>query len=180
MVCNNAHSDLNTLVTGIPQGSVLVPTLFCLYYNGIIYSFTNCDSTLFADDTEAYYSHCDLSIAQQRVNFDLEHVNSWLENNAMVANVKKTKSMIIASKPKVKMANKLELSLQDERLDEVTHFDYLGVRVVNNTISWDMHVAKLSQRIHPIAYAFKPNVSFSSEICPTSYLQTMAKNHGHD
>ena len=56
---------------------------------------------------------------------------SWLENNAMVANEKKTKSMIIASKPKVKMANKFELSLQDERLDEVTHFHYLGVRVNN-------------------------------------------------
>ena len=47
----------------------------------------------------------------------------------------------------------IELSLQDERLDEVTHFDYLGVRV-NNTISWDEHVAKLMQSICPISLCF--------------------------
>ena len=52
----NAQSVLEYITTGVPQGSVLGPTLFCLYYNTIIHSFTECNPFLYADDTEAHFS----------------------------------------------------------------------------------------------------------------------------
>ena len=40
--------------------------------HGIINSFTDCDSTLFADDTEAHFFQHDPSFAQEKANYDLQ------------------------------------------------------------------------------------------------------------
>ena len=63
----NAQSDLKYITNDVPLGSVLGPTLFCLYYNTIVRSFTECDlfkkrsHSVNADDTEIHHSHIDLA-----------------------------------------------------------------------------------------------------------------------
>lgn len=51
----------------------------------------------YADDTEAHFSHNDLALAQAKINNDLMNVDQWLSQNRMIANVKKTKSLLIGS-----------------------------------------------------------------------------------
>ena len=111
------------ITDGVPQGSVLGPTLFCLYYNTIVHSFTECDPFLYADDTEVHYSDKDLASAQAKINIDFINVDQWLPQNRMIANVKKTKSLLIGPKPAIKKAGKLELWLSDESVEQVDSFD---------------------------------------------------------
>ena len=144
VVHKNAKSDIEVITKGVPQGSVLGPT-FCLYVNTIVSSFENCDSILYADDTEIHYSDKDLSTARTKVNQDMTNVDHWLTQNRMIANVKKTKAMLIGSRQTIKKAEKIKIHLNNKTIEQVTTFDYLGVRV-NNDLSWEPHISRLCQR----------------------------------
>ena len=65
----------------------------------------------------------------------------------MIAIVKKTKSLQIGSKPAIKKAEKLEVRLSDETVEQVDSFDYLGLRV-SNCLSCESHITRLCRRTH--------------------------------
>ena len=54
---NSNRSDLQNIICGVPQGSILDPLLFILYINDITYTSDVLDFILFADDTTILYSH---------------------------------------------------------------------------------------------------------------------------
>ena len=88
VVCNNAKSESLTVNYGVPQGSVLGPSLFCLTFNPIANSFVDSKPSLYADDIEAHFSHSNLDLAQSMINQDLQGVDQWLADNKMIPNVK--------------------------------------------------------------------------------------------
>ena len=53
--------------------------------------------------------------------------------------------MFIGSRQALKKANDIGIYLDNEVLDEVTTFDYLGVRI-SDILSWEHHVNKMSTR----------------------------------
>ena len=93
VVYQNGQSDLGYITNGVLQGSVLGPTLFCLYCNTIVHSFTECGLFLYADDTEIHHVDKDLALAQAKINIYLMNVDQWLLQNRTIANVKKIKSL---------------------------------------------------------------------------------------
>ena len=148
VVLNGVHSQLLPINYGVPQGSVLGPSLFCLLFNPMVDSFISSSPSLYADDVETHCSHSNLDVAQTQMNNDLKRVDQWLADNRMIPNVKKTKTMVIGSRQALKKANKIEIYLDNKILDVVTTFDYLGVRI-NNILSWEHHIGRICQRLYP-------------------------------
>ena len=80
---NTVQSTEKSILTGVPQGSILGPLLFILYINDI----QNCTKTvsilLFADDTSVLYSHSNIKILQETLQIDMNKIAEWLKLNKL-------------------------------------------------------------------------------------------------
>ena len=76
VVVNNELSDWSSVVSGIPQGSVLGPSLFTIFINDILNDITS-KVIFFADDTKLYSSHLN-HLIQEDWNHLLQWSNKWI------------------------------------------------------------------------------------------------------
>ena len=86
-----------TITCGVPQESILGPTLFSLYIKNIV-NHSNFNTRLFADDTMLMMHEKNLSVLNTKVNSELEKIQLWLTKTKLSLNYSKTTYMIIAPK----------------------------------------------------------------------------------
>ena len=137
-----------TITYGIPQGSVLGPTLFNIHIDSISDVCDSCDIVLYADDTGIHTSSKDVKIAEQYVNEDLGRVTDRLSTDGLICNHKKSEAILIGSKHAVKNAPDLQIIMDGRLLKQCEDFKYLGV-YIDNTLSWNKHITYLASRIYP-------------------------------
>ena len=65
-------SMLNSIIHGVPQGSVLGPLLFLLYINDLHDAIKYCMVHHFADDTNLLLFDSSLKSLQKKINIDLK------------------------------------------------------------------------------------------------------------
>ena len=81
------------ITCGIPQGSVLGPTLFLIYMNDL----PDChamQTLLFADDTALLMSGPNILGLQNTINDELKNVQKWLIQNKLTLNLNKTNYLL--------------------------------------------------------------------------------------
>ena len=70
----------------------------------------------------------------------LDQVSNWCDNNHMVINPIKTKSMTIATRQKHQLSPlPLDLVLNGAKIDQVSEHRLLGI-TINNKLRWDSHI----------------------------------------
>jgi hypothetical protein len=75
-------------------------------------------------------------------------VDQRLADNRMIPNVKKNKIYGNWITTCTEKGNDIEIYLDNEIIDVVTTFDYLGFRI-SNILSWEQHVSRICQRLYP-------------------------------
>ena len=140
------RSDELAIVTGVPQGSILGPLLFIIYINDMPNCIENCSVNLYADDTVIYYSGVSIEDIESYVKRDLKSLSQWLEDNKLVLNALKTKSMLFTSNRHKHKDTNLSLCHQDKSIEAVTSYKYLGV-VFNKHISWKNHAEYVCNKV---------------------------------
>ena len=83
VVVNGQHSYPRSVISGVPQGSVLGPILFILYINDLHKVVCNCNAGSFADDTKIERK-IDISEDADSVQHDLDNIIEWSKKNNMV------------------------------------------------------------------------------------------------
>ena len=92
---NDVFSHLLNMSTGMPQGSILGPTLFSLYVNDLP-GASDFETRLFTDDTVLIMNDVCLSSLESKVNSEIKRVEKWLWNNKLTLNLSKTTFMIVS------------------------------------------------------------------------------------
>ena len=97
VVINGISSSLTTVISGVPQGSVLGPLLFLIYINDICSLNISGQMVLYADDLVLYkviHNERDFMDLQS----DILEVAKWVQDNSLTFNTSKCRSILITHK----------------------------------------------------------------------------------
>lgn len=160
-------SDKRLICYGVPQGSILGPTLFLVYMDQLCsMSLQNCNIFAYADDTALLIYGDSWESAKKHAENALRRVKEWLSGNLLTLNLDKTKvvqfDIAKISKPKllppvlrIHNCSTMENNMCDcKPLDTVQTIKYLGVHL-DDRLDWHVQIKSLSARVRSLIYLFK-------------------------
>ncbi len=139
------YSEFKEIPCGVPQGSILGPLLFIIYINDLTNHSHDLHASLYADDTTLYcFSNMSVEIVLT-MQIELETVNQWFRAIRLTLNTEKTKFIIFGNKNKLGNVGNVELTMNNERIERVTSFKYLGI-IMDDILSFEQHIDHLYKK----------------------------------
>ena len=133
---------------GVPQGSILGPIMFLVFFNDFPEYLSHCEVVKFADDTVIYVSGDNLETIEDKLSKDLTSISNFFDENDLIINLKKgkTESMLFGTARKVnKNIDGLQLRFKHQKLHSTNAYKYLGVRLYP-TLSFNDHFNTLYKK----------------------------------
>jgi ribonuclease P/MRP protein subunit RPP40 len=131
-------SDWAPVVSGIPQGSILGPVLFCIFVNDLP-KVSNSPTSLFADDTKlSRQARSDSDVVQ--LQGDVDAVEGWAEYSKMVLNDTKTVHITYGQDHLIS-----PYKLGDKVITSVKQQKDLGV-LMDDSLKMNHHIKKIVGR----------------------------------
>lgn len=162
---------------GVPQGSVLGPTLFLLYINNLCnLKINNATVFSYADDTAVVFTGRTWHDVALSAEAGMTQVARWLNDNLLTFNTAKTNYICFSISNRSQPSTELNLRVHTcddsstcscPTLDKVTQTKYLGV-VVDQNLSWYPHLEQVNNRIRKLSWIFKTLRHIVPKVVPTS------------
>jgi hypothetical protein len=134
VVIKQECSDELPVSSGVPQGSVLGPTLFLIYINDLPTTL-DCNVSLFADDT-LLYQVVNSSADQENFQANIDSLYQWSLTWKMPFNASKCEVITFNNKS----SSMPQYHLGDDYLNCVNETTYLGV-VLQSNLKFTNHIA---------------------------------------
>lgn len=163
----NDHVSYDTKIEyGVPQGSVLGPTLFLIYLNDLTQlNLENGDIFSYADDTAIVFSGMTWDSVFKTAENGLFIVASWLKSALLTLNIAKTNYMCftITKRTMPTSLRKLQIHYCDypnvencecAEIENVETARYLGV-ILDHHLTWHPHIDHVNNRIRKLVWIFK-------------------------
>jgi hypothetical protein len=127
----NVHSDMEPIFCGVPQGSILGPLLFIIFFNDIADRIQHSNMITYADDTVVYYSSNDVNAIEAILNLEMENIGKYCRGkcNELLLNLKKgkTESMLFGTSKRIsEYGRDLKIQYQNTQISFVKEYVYLG------------------------------------------------------
>lgn len=166
-------SDSKDVKVGVPQGSVLGPTLFLIYVNDISSLRLNGRIYLYADDATLFYPAASRTITCALVQQDLETLRDFFSRNLLLLNKSKTKIIHFFSRQQTLDAA-IPVVLDGEEIETVTEIRHLGL-ILNSTLDWSSQCKAVAKKVSSGVGALFQCRSF----LPQDVLMTMYHSFVH-
>ena len=128
---------------GVPQGSVLGPLLFLIYFNDKAIKY--CTVHHFADHTNLIISNNPPKQIQKHLNLDLKNPCKWLRANKISLNASKTE-LLIFRHPNNKLNYGFKIKLDGKKLHPSKYVKYLGV-LIDSHLNFSYHINSTSTKL---------------------------------
>ena len=169
VVVDGETSEPAEVTSGVPQGTVLGPTLFLIYINDIA---DNINSTirLFADDSVVYRqinSPDDHRILQE----DLQKLVEWSKTWQTEFNVDKCAIMNFGI---LRNISKFDYKMKKQSLQVVKHHPYLGVELSDN-MKYNLHIDSITSKASRVHGFVKRNLRHYPKVVKERAYQSLVR-----
>jgi hypothetical protein len=138
---------------GVPQGSIIGPLLFILFYNDFSSCLKHSEVIIYADDTVIIVPGKDITIIETRLSADMKRIYEWCLENELILNLSKgkTESMLFGTSQNLaKQTSVLNIKFAHENVLFTKSYKYLGVKItpsLNMNTNFDHAYKKASGRL---------------------------------
>ena len=153
-VVDGHRSTFKPINSGVPQGSVLSPTLFLIFINDLL-SVTSSPIHSYADDSTLHYSfhferrptQLQLSNAREaaleRLASDLSRISNWGRENMVIFNASKTQFLHLTTRHN--LPNTYNIFFENTELKSSPVLNILGVSF-SRDLSYKDHIVSLTKQ----------------------------------
>ena len=90
---------------------------------------------MFADDTNLFFKHVNISELFVNVNNELQKISKWFRLNKRSLNIKKANFIMFSNKNKIINTENLNVLIDNIVIDQVHNTKLLGV-IINSNLTW--------------------------------------------
>lgn len=163
---NDLLSHEESVVYGVPQGSVLGPTLFLLYINELCNIRVSAGRIIsYADDTAIVFFGVSWATVKNAAETGLAEIASWLNANLLTLNVLKTNFICFTPNMRTQPGADFEIKIHRcvnflhcggncQNIEQVRSTKYLGI-TVDQRLSWHHHIEITMARVRKLIWVFR-------------------------
>ena len=141
---NKVTSAFKSINAGVPQGSVLGPILYLIYFNEIPNISNEFSTCLFADDTTLIFEHSNKYDLFKSCDYGINLFYSWCCSNRLSINIKKTKAMLFSNI--LKPADTADFFMNNIMIEFVSSTKFLGV-IIDDNLKFNIHINAINKKI---------------------------------
>ena len=136
---NSSYSTWSDIINGVPQGSILGPTLFNIYLSDLFLFTKKSDIANYADDNSPYVVDTTIESVMNRLESDTTTLLNWVSDNSLKANPDKF-HLLLSSKN-----HNLSIKVDERSIKNSESEKLLGI-TIDNALKFDNHVNKLCKK----------------------------------